>query len=86
MCLAILEKEEINTYRENDRDMLLEIPNGKYQNEDGSYRPDFFELLDVYEKRLSYTKENTSLPEKPDYHAVEEFVMSVNERTILGDY
>ncbi len=86
MCLDILEKEEINTYRKKDRDMLLEIRNGKYQNEDGSYQSEFFELLEEYESRLKYAKENTSLPKRPDHKMVEEFVMSVNERVVKGDY
>lgn len=37
MCLDIFEKEEIVTYRENDRELLLEIRRGKYMNEDGTY-------------------------------------------------
>lgn len=36
-------------------------------------------------KRLAYTKENTSLPENPDYNRAEEFIMSVNERVVRGD-
>ena len=45
MCLDILEKGEINTYRYDDRDFLLSIRNGKYQNEDGSYKQEFFDKV-----------------------------------------
>ena len=31
-----------------------------------------------------YAKENTDLPEKPDYKAIQEFVMDVNERVVRG--
>lgn len=82
MCLDILEKEEIRTYREEDRDFLLSIRNGAFQKEDGTYRPEFFELVSEYEKRLTYAKENTSLPKTPDMKKVEEFVMSINRRVI----
>lgn len=82
MCLDILEKGEINTYRENDRDFLLEIRNGKFQNADGTYMPEFFELVADYEKRLKYAKENTFLPKHPDMKLVEEFVMDVNQKSI----
>lgn len=82
MCLDILEKGEINTYRENDREMLLEIRNGKYQKEDGAYRPEFFELVSDYEKRLAYAKNNTSLPVAPDMKKVEEFIMEINRKAI----
>ena len=82
MCLDILERGEIVTYRENDREMLLEIRNGKYRLEDGTYRPEFFEMVAEYERRLTYAKNNTSLPATPDLKKVEEFVMEVNRTSI----
>ena len=82
MCLDILEKEEICTYRENDMEMLLDIRHGKYQREDGTYMDEFFQMVNELEQRMRYAKENTSLPATPDYHAVEEFVMDVNRRAI----
>ena len=78
MALDILEKEEIVTYREADRDMLLSIRHGEFQLPDGTYRPEFFEMVNEYEKRLQYAKENTSLPKAPNMKKVEEFVESVN--------
>ena len=80
MCLDILEKEDIITYREQDLPLLMSIRRGDYQMEDGTYRPEFFEMVSEFEKRLSYAKENTSLPEKPDMEMVEEFVIEVNRR------
>lgn len=82
MCLDILEKEDIITYREKDHDMLMSIRAGKYQREDGTYRDEFFEMVDDFEKRLAYAKENTSLPNHPDMKKVEEFVMAVNRRAL----
>lgn len=82
MCLDILEKEDIRTYRCDDREYLLDIRRGKFQNPDGTYRDEFFQMINEFEKRLQYAKENTSLPKTPDYHVVEEFVMSVNRRAI----
>jgi predicted nucleotidyltransferase len=85
MALDIFEKEEIITYRENDLPLLMAIRNGKYMNEDGTYHGSFFELVDDYEKRLEYAKKNSDLPVKPDYKAIEEFVMYVNEKVVRGD-
>lgn len=82
MCLDILEREEICTYREKDREMLLEIRRGKYQREDGTYRDEFFQMVNELEARMKYARDNTSLPKTPDYHAVEEFVMDVNRSAI----
>lgn len=85
MCLDILEKEQIVTYREKEHDMLMDIRNGKYLDENKQPIPEFYEMVDEYEKRMEYAKENTSLPDKPDYKAINEFVMSVNERVVKGE-
>ena len=84
MCIDILEKEEILTYRENDIDLLMDIRNGVYQNEDHTYKPEFFEMVNSLQKRVEYAKENTSLPAHPNMKQVEEFVMSVNKKALGG--
>ena len=83
MCLDILEKQEINTFREHDISLLMSIRNGEFQNEDGTFRTEFYQMVDEFEKRMDYAKANTSLPEKPDYKRIEEFTMFVNEYTIV---
>ena len=83
MCLDILEKEEIVTYREEDHDLLMSIRNGAYMNPDGTYMPEFFDMVNEYEKRLEYAKKNTSLPKSPDMKKIEEFVEDVNETALL---
>jgi len=82
MAIDIFEKEEIITYREDDLDILIPIRNDKYMNDDGTYQAEFFELLSEYEKRFEYAVENSSLPARPNFKQVEEFVMSVNERVV----
>lgn len=82
MCIDILEKEEIITYREKDHELLMSIRNGEYQNEDHTYKHEFFELIDDLKTRLDYAKANTSLPAHPNMKEIEEFVMSVNKRAL----
>lgn len=82
MCLDILEKGDIITYREADHDLLMGIRYGKYQQEDGTYRQEFFDMVNEFEKRMAYAKENTSLPKHPDMKRIEEFVMDVNRRSL----
>ena len=82
MCIDILEKEDIITYREADHDLLMSIRNGAYQKEDGTFRQEFFDMLHEYEKRMEYAKENTSLPKGPNMKLIEEFVESVNLKAI----
>ena len=48
--------------------------------------PEFYEMVDEYEKRLDYAKENTDLPDSPDYKKINEFVASVNERVVKGEF
>lgn len=85
MCFDILEKGEINTYRDKEHDWLMDIRNGKYLDENRQPIPEFFEIVDDLEKRLVYTKENTFLPDKPNYKEIDDFVISVNERIVKGE-
>ena len=85
MCLDILEKEIIVTYREAEHDLLMDIRNGKFLDDDKQPIPEFYEMVNDYEKRLEYAKNNTSLPDKPDYKKINEFVASVNERVVKGE-
>jgi len=86
MCNDILEKEDIITYRQNEIGLLMDIRNGKFQKEDSTYREEFFEMLNEYEKKLQYAKNNTSLQPNPDYKRINEFMMDVNEKVVRGDY
>ena len=86
MCLDILEKEQIITYREAEHDLLMDIRNGKYLNSNDQPIPEFYEMVDDYEKRLDYAKLNTGLSDNPDYKKINEFVMSVNERVVKDEF
>lgn len=85
MCIDILEKEEIITYRADEHDLLMSIRNGEYLDENRQPRPEFYDLLNEYEKRFEYAKNNTSLPDIPNHKAINEFKMSVNERIVRGE-
>jgi predicted nucleotidyltransferase len=85
MCLDILEKEKIITYREEEHDLLMDIRNGKYLDSSDQPIPEFYEMVDKYEKKLEYAKQNTSLPDMPNYKEIKEFIMSVNERVVKGN-
>lgn len=86
MSLDILENEEIITYRENDLALLMDIRARKYQKADKSFTAEFFEMVNSFEKKLTYAIENTSLSDTPNYERIEDFVMSVNERVVRGEY
>ena len=83
MAIDVFEKEEIITYRKDEHDLLMSIRNGEFQKEDRTFRAEFFEMVDNYQKRLEYAVENSGLPEYPDYKKIEEFVMDVNKYSLL---
>lgn len=73
----ILEGKGISTYRENERSLFLDIRNSKY-----SYK-EIFEMVDEYEKQFKIASKNTALPEEPDYHSVEELMMTIYDNFLL---
>ena len=77
MCIDILEKEEIITYREQDLEYLLSLRYGKFLDEDGHPIEGFYDVVNEFERRMNYAAENSSLPDKPDYDSINEFLMSV---------
>lgn len=85
MCLDILEREKIITYRENEHDLLMDIRNGKYLDDNRQPIPEFYEMVNEYEEKLNYAKQHTNLPDNPNYKAINEFVASVNERVVKGE-
>lgn len=84
MCIDILETEEIITYRAKEHDLLMDIRLGKYLDENKQPIVEFYDVLNEYEKRFDYARNNTSLPDLPNYKQISEFRYSVNERIIQG--
>lgn len=85
MAIDILEKGEIITHRVNDLPILLAIRRGEYMLPDGTFSPDFYELLEEYERRLDEAAARTILPDNPDMEAVEAFVERVNRFAVTGE-
>lgn len=80
-CFDILENHQVNTYREKDREFLLEVRNGKFIK-DGKLTDECREFLRTLEARLQKDKEETTLPEKPNYKNINDFVVDVNTKVI----
>lgn len=85
MCIDILEREEVITYREKEHDLLMKVRNGEYLDSNRQPISVFYDLVDEYEKRFEYAKQNTSLPDYPDYKKINEFKVYVNERIVRGE-
>lgn len=78
MGKEILDGKGINTYREKERDLLLDIRAGRYTFEE------IFKMVDKYEKEFQIAAQNTKLPERPNYNKIEELVMRISKEVILN--
>lgn len=82
MCIDILEKEEINTYKEKDHDYLMAIRNGYYMNEDGTIKPELYKELDLLKSKMKDLEKTTKLPEKPYYNDAENLLIKLNKMSL----
>ncbi|HEX2926017.1 MAG TPA: nucleotidyltransferase domain-containing protein [Ruminiclostridium sp.] len=73
----ILEGRGIHTYRENERNLFLDIRKGKYTYDE------IFEMVEVYENKFKSAAAKTALPEAPDYRRAEELMIEIFERRFL---
>lgn len=85
MAIDILDKGEIITHRKHDLPDLLAIRRGEYMQTDGTFSPEFYEMLEEYERRLDEAAEKTKLPDNPDMERVERFVERVNRYAVTGE-
>lgn len=85
MCIDILTKEEIITYRENEHDLLMRIRNGEFLDENKQPTSEFFDILNSYIKDFDYAKNNTNLPDKPDFKAIDELKYTIYEDILMSN-
>lgn len=85
MAKDILEKGEIITHRKDDLQVLLAIRRGDFMQGDGTFSPEFYEMLEEYEHRLDEAAKKTALPDEPDVDGVERFVERVNRFAVTGE-
>lgn len=82
MCIDILEKEEIITYREKDHDYLMSIRNGYYMNEDGTIKPELYKELEGLKGKMRELEKTTKLPDKPYYKDAEQLLIKLNKMSL----
>lgn len=84
MLIDILTTGEVITYRGKDLELLMNIRNGKYQKTDGSYYPEFFELVTKLQNDIDYAIKHTVLKPEPNIKKIEELVMDINKQIIMN--
>jgi len=79
MGREILEGKPVQTYREHDREFLLDIRDGKYTYDQ------IFEMVDDFEEKFRYATVNTVLPAKPNFNKIEELVITILESRLKNE-
>lgn len=85
MCLDILKGNGIITYREKEHDLLMDLRNDKWLDENKMPLPKFFTLFDELMNEVDYVEKYSNIPDEPDYEKIYKFVASVNERIVRGE-
>ena len=83
-CFDILEKQKMITYREKDREFLLEVRKGKFIK-DGKLTDDFYPYLETLKERMEKDIKETKLQDKPDMKYINNLVMEVNTKVIKDE-
>ena len=73
MGTEILNIHQINTYRTEEHDLLMDIRKGKYSYDE------LFKMVELYEFKFKQASLSTTLPEEPDKKQVEELLISLYE-------
>lgn len=78
-AIDILEKGELNVYREKERDLLQSIRKGDFLDFNKKLNHSYFEMIYEYEKKFKYAIENTHLPILPDLEKINELAIEINK-------
>ena len=84
MAVDILELREIRTHRREEAELLMKIRRGEFRQTDGGFSPEFYEILEDYERRMEEAARKTRLPDNPDMRLVETYVERVIRYVVTG--
>lgn len=85
MCIDILEKHEINTYREKEHNLLMDIRNGKYLDENSHPTDEFMAMVEDYRIKMEEAAKVSTLPDVPNYKEIELLKARINKQIILEE-
>jgi predicted nucleotidyltransferase len=84
-CIDILKYGDFSTYCDKYLDLLMDIRNGKYMDENGQMTPEFFALVNKLEAEMDEAFACTTLPEKPNMDKINKLILYANEKVVLGE-
>ena len=85
MAMDILDKGEIVTYREKERDFLLSIKNGDYMVDGArAFKKEFYDIVTDYEEKLNKVYRSCELPAQPDNDAIVKLLTEIYMENIFN--
>ena len=78
-AIDILENGDFCTYCTKHHYLLMDIRNGKYQQEDGRLNSAFFDLVNQLQSHMDYSFQHTQLPKKVDIDAINNLQLELIE-------
>ena len=84
MVIDILTKQEIITYRTDEHDLLMDVRNGEYLDDNKQPTKEFYKIVDEYTRKFDEAKKTTTLPVLPDYKKINKLKSLVNEGIVKG--
>jgi predicted nucleotidyltransferase len=82
MGIDLVSEGKIQTKRIKEHDLLMDIRNGVYLDENGIPNKHFFEIVDEYKNKFENACKNSVLPDEPDIDKINTFRMEVNEKIV----
>lgn len=82
MGIDLVSEGKIQTKRIKEHDLLMDIRNGVYLDENGIPNKHFFEIVNEYKNKFENACKNSVLPDEPDIDKINKFRMEVNEKIV----
>lgn len=79
----ILEYKTVQTYREKEHDLLMNIRNGLYREKNGYVKKEFYDLLNSLKEKFDILKETTTLPEFVDDEKYNKLVLDLYKKVMF---
>lgn len=77
--IDLIRNGDIHTYRPNDLDLLLKARNNYFKNEDGSFKQEFFDIVEDLRNNLNESVKYSQLPSSPNLEKINRLVVELNE-------
>lgn len=82
MGIDLVSEGKIQTKRIKEHDLLMDIRNGVYLDENGIPNKQFFEIVDEYKNKFENACKNSVLPDEPNIDKINTFRMKINEKIV----